>query len=217
MQMYEDIFEISLMLDTEELLDQLAEECMELSLAAYENFEMEMGTRQNDCSTKLKTTKDKLEEETADVGLVWTVLKERLTLSDTEIAYCSRIIDQAEEDGLHENIFAIQEKLKTKPLVIGKMAMKLRRARTKKNPTPITAASARLDLIFAMSKLRGTLNALARKYGFENIRNIEEEKAARWLKRLKDAAEQPEEGQKGETGGMGNEGVYEDRPEFLGK
>lgn len=212
MQIYEDIHEIVDRLDTAELLCQLAEECMELSLAVNETYEKETAS-QNSEKGVLQENRVKLEEEIADVQLVWGVLRSQLQPSLTELSFCSRITDQAEEDGLKENLYGIQYGLRTKVLEIGKTAMKLRRAITKKNPTPISEESARLDLLFSMSKLRGTLNALARKYGFENIRNIEEEKAARWLRRLNDAARE----QESETGGVENEGVYEDRPEFLGK
>lgn len=131
MQIYEDIHMVGQMLDTEELLCQFAEECMELSMAAHETYMIELDRNQAVDSSGLVESREKFEEEAADVLLVAGVLKGHLHLSETENDFSRMICDQTEEIGREKNLFGMLDKLRTESLMIGKWAMKLRRARTK--------------------------------------------------------------------------------------
>ena len=81
--------------------------------------------------------------------------------------------------------------------------MKLNRAAGRENPTPISEEYARKQLLCHMASMMALQEKAFVGTDKGKIEEIKTEKAARWVSRL--------------TGGMGNEGVYEDRPEFLGK
>jgi len=185
-------------LDDGELLCQLAEEAVELADIAddYEN-----GYFISYCLGEEGRLEDYLLEEIADVELVSYVLlkKEEREKLETEL----------EEHQLSEyelrKLTAVCGVLNQSCLPLAKAALKLRRAMYKTNPTTITEEKAREELF---ENLKGVLILVHGiksriKNGSVKVENIKENKAARWVSRL--------------TGGMGNEGVYEDRPEFLGK
>lgn len=188
-------------LDDEELLCQLAEEAVELAMASLDCLDhWGIMHRQPEKWDKLI---DAVVEELADVELVFYILG---TAEESELLSSS-----FKKRWTHQYFkrwrLAVWQILWS-CLKLAKAAMKLRRAMNKKNPTPISVDSAREALmreicaVIPLGRIFVHFKRLNSKVDGK-IDDIKIRKAHRWAERL--------------TGGMGNEGVYEDRPEFLGK
>lgn len=184
-------------LDDEELLCQLAEEAVELSMAAGAYAE---GYFEAYCLGSEEELINELVEEMADVELVVSILLKKEEAEELQETY--KMAHFTESD--LRNTQAVSSVIRDDCMEVAKAALKLRRAMGNKNPTTMSETEARVKL---MGKICGSLpvvRALYQKFDSSNkVADIKVMKAQRWAQRL--------------TGGMGNEGVYEDRPEFLGK
>lgn len=177
------------LLGTEELLCQLAEECVELAQAVdilqqLRNYDLRKIRVENDFTKQLAESKAECEEEFADVELVIAMVMASIGITATETDFINRIANSertARKDKLNEaNIVD----LRMNCLKVSKNALKLRRALTKKNPTPISFESARMDLIYNAAILQGNMTFLTEYFGFENIYDVQEMKTKRWIGRL---------------------------------
>ena len=184
-------------LDDGELLCQLAEEAVELAQATENYVELFFPAY---CLGEEKELEDKVIEEIADVELVLSIL-----MRQDETEELLKTLKKAEfsESDL-KNDSAVCGVISRDCLILAKAALKLRRAMYLTNPTPMTEADARKALMDAVYGAVPVMRAWCEKIGASNkVADIKIRKAQRWAQRL--------------TGGMGNEGVYEDRQGILGK
>ena len=184
-------------LNDEELLCQLAEEAVELAQATENYVELFFPAY---CLGEEKELEDKVIEEIADVELVLSIL-----MRQDETEELLKTLKKAEfsESDL-KNDRAVCGVISKDCLILAKAALKLRRAMYLTNPTPMTEADARKALMDAVYGAVPVMRAWCEKIGASNkVADIRIRKAQRWAQRL--------------TGGMGNEGVYEDRQGILGK
>lgn len=177
-------------LGAEELLCQLAEELTELSMAAMDVVDcaFEEKTFKVDHETKKRTMMmDAMLEEIADVELVMEVM-----LAANE----KRMIDDVMSsdkgtplDGI--NWFSMVNAVSKKSLPIAKTALKVRRAMTRKNPTPVTWAEAHHAMIEGLGHLLVMTNAVkgSAVLGNKKVSAFKEKKAERWAKRLTEGVE----------------------------
>ena len=184
-------------LDDGELLCQLAEEAVELAQAAERYNELFFPAY---CLGEEKGLEDKVIEEIADVELVLSIM-----MKQDETEELLETLKRAEfsESDLR-NDRAVCDVIRLDCLVLAKAALKLRRAMYLTNPTPMTEAEARKALMDAVYGAVPVMRAWCEKIGASNkVADIKIRKAQRWANRL--------------SGGMENEGVYENRPELLGE
>ena len=184
-------------LDDGELLCQLAEEAVELAQATENYVELFFPAY---CLGEEKELEDKVIEEIADVELVLSIL-----MRQDETEELLKTLKKAEfsESDL-KNDSAVCGVISRDCLILAKAALKLRRAMYLTNPTPMTEADARKALMDAVYCAVPVMRAWCEKIGAsKKVTDIRIRKAQRWAQRL--------------TGGMGNEGVYEDRQGILGK
>ena len=178
------------MLGTEELLCQLSEECVELAMEVDRLYEykqggwtvgeFELGSREE----TEKFLKHGIEEEIADVQLVANLAMSAIGISNCDVDYINKIADV---ELSHRRELPVNKTLKVthnKCLEISKNCMKLRRAITTKNPTPIPFEEARMDIIYNVSLLYGMMHFLEQFFGFKDILMIEKNKTDRWYERL---------------------------------
>lgn len=180
---------IEKLLSKEALLCQLAEEAAELAEAIY--IYMEAKRKSNSslhtmiCFIDTENMEWKgVVEEAADVSLVITTVLERLydekdmkiyeSLSDTMRVAVKQLRES-------ENINAVQKI----GLELARGALKLKRAMSDENPTPITEDDARNTLLCKVSVANALFEALFGESEKEEILKIKIEKAERWSKRLR--------------------------------
>lgn len=193
------------LLSREALLNQLAEEAVELSKAIL-LYKEKTDHRHHLANTifaePMLTEWKELLEEGADLELVIEVVLAAAFDSDERKIY-KNIIGTMD---VVVSVLTTREVLKTMQKLchdVAKAALKLNRAAGRENPTPISEDYARKQLLCHMASMMALHGKAFVGTDKEKTEEIKTEKAARWVSRL--------------TGGMGNEGVYEDRPEFLGK
>ena len=184
-------------LDDGELLCQLAEEAIELAKAAGEFEESYFDAYCLGCEKELQ---DEVIEEIADVELVLSILMRQ---DETEALLETLKKAEFSESDL-KNDRAVCGVISRDCLDLAKAALKLRRAMYLTNPTTMTEAQARTVLQGYVCGSVPVMRAWCEKIGASNkVADIKIRKAQRWANRL--------------SGGMENEGVYENRPEFLGE
>lgn len=193
------------LLSREALLNQLAEEAVELAKAILlykEKTDHRHHLANSIFAEPMLTEWKELLEEGADLELVIEVVLAAAFDSDERKIY-KNIIGTMD---VVVSVLTIREVLKTMQKLchdVAKAALKLNRAAGRENPTPISEDYARKQLLCHMASMMALQEKAFVGTDKEKTEEIKTEKAARWVSRL--------------TGGMGNEGVYEDRPEFLGK
>ena len=173
-------------LDDEELLCQLAEEAVELSMAARDVAGVY-------CENEVFATGapsggiDAMLEEIADVELVIEIL-----LEEHEIHIMNGVINSDRYAMLvGMNWFSAVNMLGDRVLPLAKAAMKFRRARNGKNPTPVTWEEAKASLMASMANVLALIGVVkgSAVLGNKKVYAIKEKKAARWAKRLTEGVE----------------------------
>lgn len=167
------------LLPAEEAILQLAEECVELSkeFLIFNNTEYGMPTRVMPTGAI---------EEAADVELVADVLLDKIYA-----AYDRRILGSMVGSilivvkGL--GLIHIRKVLHEVCHDLAKAALKLRRARSGENSTPITEEAAREMLLCHISMIMALDTILFNGEAREKMEKIKEQKLERWAMRLKGA------------------------------
>ena len=178
MGLFENIKNIGLLLDEEELLCQVAEECVEL-VKAMEDLSSK-GVVNGNGGAYLS----EIEEEISDILLVSNALLEKMILDKTTLNFFAKITFLAEENLQKISISAQRSEVIKVTMDVAKLALKLRRAMTKKNYTPISEESARLDLIYSMAVQNGMVHCMINRCNFKKTYDIQTEKSERWIRRL---------------------------------
>lgn len=169
------------LLPTDDAILQLAEECVELSkeFLIFNNTERRMPTR---------VMPTGVIEEAADVELVAEVLLDKIYA-----AYDKRILHSMVGSilivvkGL--GLIHIKESLHEVCHDLAKAALKLRRARSGENPTPITEEEAKEMLLCHISMMVALNSILFKNEEREQMEKIKEMKMERWAERLKGEVE----------------------------
>ena len=215
------------LLDDDELLNQLAEELIELSLAAGEISspafkEMRKTNLQTGESVSLV---DEFMEEVADVELVMEIL---LDDDDRKILHSKmKCMDDSIDAA---NWFYFVNGICWRCMRTAKAALKMRRVITQINPTPTTWPKAHDDLMSGLADLLHRINVAkgALVLGAKKVDAIKEQKAARWAHRLDEhwsnASDELRDRLlreasvylKKATGGMEDGNVQQDPEELLG-
>lgn len=167
------------LLPTDDAILQLAEECVELSkeFLIFNNTEYGMPTRVMPTGAI---------EEAADVELVADVLLDKIYA-----AYDRRILGSMVGSilivvkGL--GLIHIRKVLHEVCHDLAKAALKLRRARSGENSTPITEEAAREMLLCHISMIMALDTILFNGEAREKMEKIKEQKLERWAMRLKGA------------------------------
>lgn len=167
------------LLPTDDAILQLAEECVELSkeFLIFNNTERRMPTRVMPTGAI---------EEAADVELVADVLLDKIYA-----AYDRRILGSMVGSilivvkGL--GLIHIRKVLHEVCHDLAKAALKLRRARSGENSTPITEEAAREMLLCHISMIMALDTILFNGEAREKMEKIKEQKLERWAMRLKGA------------------------------
>lgn len=184
-------------LDDDELLCQLAEEAVELAMAILDCLD-HWGTKHR-IPEKWKDLLDGVAEELADVGLVWQIIG-----SADEMKLVNDAYEKESKQPYYKSPRMTAWRILWHCLRLAKAAMKLRRARNKKNPTPVSEDHARANILRAIGVVIPLGRIWMQFVGLENkVEDIKIRKAQRWAERL--------------TGGMGDGRIHEDREGLLGK
>lgn len=165
------------LLPAEEVILQFAEECVELSkeLLIFNNTEYGMPTRVMPTGAM---------EEAADVELVAEVLLDKIY-----VTYDKRILHSMVGSilivvkGL--GLIHIKESLHEVCHDLAKAALKLRRARSGENSTPITEEEAKEMLLCHISMMVALNSILFKNEEREQMEKIKEMKMERWAERLR--------------------------------
>lgn len=180
------------LLPTDDAILQLAEECVELSkeFLIFNNTECRMPTRVMPTGAI---------EEAADVELVAEVLLDKIYA-----AYDRRILHSMVGSMLIVvkglGLIHIKESLHEVCHDLAKAALKLRRARSGENSTPITEEEAKEMLLCHISMMVALNSILFKNEEREQMEKIKEMKMERWAERLR-----------GETADGEREGVLLDK------
>lgn len=164
------------LLPADEVILQLAEECVELSreLLVFNKTEYGMPTR--------------VKEEAADVELVAEVLLDKIYA-----AYDRRILDSMVGSILivvkDLGLIHIRKSLQEVCHDLAKAALKLRRARGGDNPTPITEEGTKEMLLCHISMMVALNSILFHDDAREQMEKIKKMKMERWAKRLRGGME----------------------------
>lgn len=167
------------LLPTDDAILQLAEECVELSkeFLIFNNTEYGMPTRVMPTGAI---------EEAADVELVADVLLDKIYA-----AYDRRILGSMVGSILIVvkwlGLIHIRKVLHEVCHDLAKAALKLRRARSGENSTPITEEAAREMLLCHISMIMALDTILFNGEAREKMEKIKEQKLERWAMRLKGA------------------------------
>lgn len=188
-------------LEDEELLCQLAEEAVELGMAALDCMD-HWGSRRL-MPEKWNKIMDAAVEELADVELVFYVFG-----TAEELERVSDSIKKAYKLPYSKRLRMTAWLILWHSLKLTKAAMKLRRAMNKKNPTPVSLAMARETLVreicdvISFGRVFVHFDILNSKVDGK-IDDIKIRKAQRWAERL--------------TGGMEDGRIHKDREGLLGE
>lgn len=207
MEYQDNLIIIEKSLSWEALLRQLAEEAIELSGAILEYREKTMA----DCLVQKPSLFSMggydewkaVVEEAADIDLVMQIVLEKIYDENSrKIRESIMVTVKVVTDTLtSDNVLRSMQKGCHD---IGKAALKLIRSMGEENPTPITEAEAKNNLLSYMAAMWVLLE---KRFGTTmfatEIEKIKTRKAERWVHRL--------------MGGIEDEGVYEDRQGILGK
>lgn len=165
------------LLPTDDAILQLAEECVELSkeFLIFNNTEYGMPTRVMPTGAM---------EEAADVELVAEVLLDKIYA-----AYDRRILHSMVGSMLIVvkglGLIHIKESLHEVCHDLAKAALKLRRARSGENSTPITEEEAKEMLLCHISMIMALDTILFKNEEREQMEKIKEMKMERWAERLR--------------------------------
>ena len=181
---FENIKNIDMLLNEEELLCQMAEECVELVMAMEDLSSRGIVYGKSIVNGKETTYLDEVEEEIADILLVSSALLEKMKIDELLLTFFAKITFHAEESFQKIGIDRQRFEVKKTTMDVAKLALKLRRAMTKKNPTPISEAAATTDLIYWMAVQNGMMHGMINHFGFKRTYDIQLEKSERWIGRL---------------------------------
>ena len=174
------------LMPAEEVILQFAEECVELSREILV-FNAEADGRRLSNGTEYEML-SKVREEAADVELVAEVLLDKIYT-----AYDRRILGSMVESILIAvkglGLIHIRKVLHEVCHDLAKAALKLRRARSGENPTPITEEEAKEMLLCHISMMVALDSILFKNEEREQMEKIKEMKMERWAERLKGEVE----------------------------